>query len=238
MTIVKICGVRTLEEGRTALRSGANWLGFVFWGPSKRCVSVENAARIIRTLRSEQDVGDLESVAALPTQRERDEHREWHDWRAVGVFVDPSPEEVAAVAGECRLDYVQLSGDEDASFVREIPLPTLKAIRVEHGREEEAAAIVRENRLGAHLYLLDTHRDGMYGGTGAQFAWEALRAIGPTCIVAGGLRPENVRAALETLAPRGVDVSGGVEFPGGGKDPRLVKAFVEAVRTHDLVSAS
>jgi phosphoribosylanthranilate isomerase len=257
VTIGKSCGIRTLEEGRSALRSGANWLGFVFWAPSKRSVAPEEAARIIRALRAEQGVVEVERDATQPGcgsgragERESGEgttphpdplplrgEGDLHRWAAVGVFVDPAPEDVAAIAAQCELDFVQLSGDEDANFVRQMPLPTVKAIRVERGREHEAAAIVRENGLGAHLYLLDTHRDGMYGGTGAQFDWGALRAIGPACIVAGGLRPDNVRTALETLTPHGVDVSGGVEFPGGGKDPRLIQAFMEAVRSYDLAGA-
>ncbi|MCA1644370.1 MAG: N-(5'-phosphoribosyl)anthranilate isomerase, partial [Chloroflexi bacterium] len=86
--------------------------------------------------------------------------------------------------------------------------------------------------------LLDTHAGGFAGGTGVTFDWTALRAIGPRCLVAGGLRPDNVTLALATLDPLGVDVSSGVEFSqtqndGGGKDPRLIQAFLEAVRTYD-----
>jgi len=65
------------------------------------------------------------------------------------------------------------------------------------------------------------------------FDWEALREVGQRCLVAGGLRPENVTSALDTLVPYGVDVSSGVEFPSGGKDPTLIRAFLEAVRNHD-----
>jgi phosphoribosylanthranilate isomerase len=71
------------------------------------------------------------------------------------------------------------------------------------------------------------------GGTGRAFDWRALDAVGSNCLVAGGLRPDNVAGALDVLAPYGVDVSSGVEYPSGGKDPRLIRAFVEAVRSHD-----
>jgi phosphoribosylanthranilate isomerase len=106
------------------------------------------------------------------------------------------------------------------------------------GREAAAADVVASNALRAHLYLLDTHADGLHGGTGTAFDWAALQGVGPRCLVAGGLRPDNVAAALTTLAPLGVDVSSGVEFSpprsdGGGKDPRLIQAFLEAVRTYD-----
>jgi phosphoribosylanthranilate isomerase len=117
-----------------------------------------------------------------------------------------------------------------------MPCPTLKAVHVRAGGEAAAAELVASNALGAHWYLLDTHADGLPGGTGTAFDWSALREVGPRCFVAGGLRPDNVTIALSTLDPFGVDVSSGVEFqntPGAGKDPALIRAFLEAVRTHD-----
>ena len=210
MTVVKVCGIRSLAEGRAALEAGANLLGFVFWPGSKRFLPPSEAATIIAHLRAE-------SLA----------------WSAVGVFVDPTPAEADEAARVCGLDYVQLSGDEDAARVRAMPLPTLKAIHVRAGQEAAAAETIASNALDAHLYLLDTHTEGMYGGTGRAFDWDALRPVGPRCLVAGGLRPDNVGLALAALAPLGVDVSSGVEFPGGGKDPRLIRAFVEAVKTYD-----
>src|SRR5205823_4737314 len=129
---------------------------------------------------------------------------------------------------------IQLSGHESVDLVEAMPLPTLKAIHVKRGAEREAADLVANDALGAHMYLLDTHADGLPGGTGTSFDWAALQPIGPKCMVAGGLRPDNVAAALAALSPLGVDVSSGVEFPdGGGKDPRLIRAFLEAVRTYD-----
>jgi phosphoribosylanthranilate isomerase len=151
----------------------------------------------------------------------------------VGVFVDPLVEEVEEAARLCGLDYVQLSGHEPAEIVAAMPRPVLKALHVRPGHEAAAADTVRSNALGAHRYLLDTHADVLPGGTGLSFDWAALSAVGQSCFVAGGLRPDNVTSALAMLSPLGVDVSSGVEFPSGGKDPRLVRAFVEAVRNHD-----
>jgi phosphoribosylanthranilate isomerase len=225
MTLVKVCGLRSLDEGRAALQAGANWLGFIFWRPGKRFIAPADAAQIIRNLR---DVST--------------------DWSAVGVFVDPLLADVEEAVALCGLDYVQLSGDESAATVDAMPRPAIKAIHVRTGQEAAAADIVATNALRAHLYLLDTHADGLHGGTGTAFDWAALREVGPRCLVAGGLRPDNVAAALATLAPLGVDVSSGVEFPqtqtqtqtqnhpatdGGGKDPRLIHAFLEAVRSYD-----
>jgi phosphoribosylanthranilate isomerase len=114
-----------------------------------------------------------------------------------------------------------------------MPRPAVKAIHVRAGHEAAAAELVASDALGAHRYLLDTHADGLPGGTGVAFDWAALQPVGPHCLIAGGLRAENVTSALAVLAPLGVDVSSGVEFPSGGKDPHLIRAFLEAVRTYD-----
>src|SRR5579864_2311554 len=210
MTVVKICGLRSLPEARVALQSGANLLGFIFWKPGKRYITPVDAARIISALRAES-----------------------LSWSAVGVFVDPSADEVSQVADLCGLDYVQLSGDESPELVQAMPRPAFKALHVRPGREAAAAETVVANSYGAERYLLDTHADVLPGGTGKSFDWTALKSVGRQCLVAGGLRAENVAQALTTLAPYGVDVSSGVEFPGGGKDPAMIRAFVEAVRNHD-----
>jgi phosphoribosylanthranilate isomerase len=210
MTVVKICGLRSLADARVALEAGANLLGFIFWKPGKRYIAPTDAARIIAALRAES-----------------------LEWAAVGVFVDPTLAEVHETANTCGLDYVQLSGQETPEFVAAMPRPTLKALHVRVGQEMATADTIRCNLLGAHRYLLDTHADELPGGTGRPFDWQALKTVGSDCLVAGGLRPNNVANALATLAPYGVDVSSGVEFPSGGKDPRLIRAFVEAVRSHD-----
>ena len=210
MTLVKVCGLRSLPEARVALEAGANLLGFIFWKPGKRYIAPAEAARIIRALRSDS-----------------------RDWSAVGVFVDPTPEEVAEVNDLCDFDFIQLSGNEPADVIGAMPRPTIKALHVRAGQEATTARMVAENALRADRYLLDTHAEGLPGGTGRPFDWAALRPIGPSCLVAGGLKPDNVTAALASLAPFGVDVSSGVEFPTGGKDPRLIRAFLEAVRSYD-----
>ena len=210
MTLVKVCGLRSLPEARVALEAGANLLGFIFWRPGTRYIAPAEAARIIAALRSES-----------------------RDWSAVGVFVDPTPEEVAEATQLCDFDFIQLSGNEPADVIGAMPRPTIKALHVRAGEEATTERIVADNALRADRYLLDTHAEGLPGGTGRAFDWAALRAVGPSCLVAGGLRPDNVTAALASLAPFGVDVSSGVEFPTGGKDPRLIRAFLEAVRSYD-----
>jgi phosphoribosylanthranilate isomerase len=202
--------MRSLAEARAALDLGANLLGFIFWKPGKRYIAPIEATEIIRALRSE-----------------------YQDWAAVGVFVDPTVSEVEEATSVCGFDYIQLSGHESAATVRAMPSPTLKAIHVQPGREAESAELVANDVLGAHTYLLDTHAESLPGGTGLAFDWAALARVGPRCFVAGGLHPDNVTSALATLTPLGVDVSSGVEFAQGGKDPRLIRAFLEAVRSYD-----
>ena len=210
MTVVKVCGLRSLPDAQVALRAGANFLGFIFWKPGKRYIAPPEAARIIAALRTES-----------------------LDFSAVGVFVDPTVKEVEDIARLCGLDYIQLSGQESAEQVAAMPRPTFKALHVRTGDEAAAVETVNSNALGAHRYLLDTHTDHLPGGTGRPFDWDALRSVGPECLIAGGLRPDNVTSALSTLSPFGVDVSSGVEYPSGGKDPRLIRAFLEAVRGYD-----
>jgi phosphoribosylanthranilate isomerase len=210
MTLVKICGLRSLPEARVALQSGAHLLGFIFWKPGKRYIAPGDAAHIIAALRSES-----------------------LDWSAVGVFVDPEPAEVRDVVDECGLDWVQLSGAEPREVVAAMPRPVVKALHVRSGNEAATVDAVASNAFDADRYLLDTHTDALPGGTGRPFDWDALKPVGSTCLIAGGLRPDNVAKALSVLTPYGVDVSSGVEFPSGGKDPRLIRAFVEAVRSYD-----
>jgi phosphoribosylanthranilate isomerase len=210
VTIVKICGLRSLPEARVALEAGADLLGFIFWKPGKRYVTPSDAARIIATLRG----------ASL-------------NWSAVGVFVDPTLDEVREATDICGLDFIQLSGQETDDFLSTMPRPTFKALHVRPGNEHSVAEKVLRNTSDANRFLLDTQADNLPGGTGRKFDWQALGSVGPSCLVAGGLRPVNVVDALSTLSPYGVDVSSGVEFPSGGKDPRLIRAFVEAVRTYD-----
>lgn len=210
MTLVKICGIMSAEEGEAALAAGADWLGFVLWPGSRRAISVETARLAIAALR------------AGP-----------RSFSAVGVFVNPSADDAARAAHACGLDYVQLSGDEPRELVQAIDAPTIKAIHVRQGDEERVARVVEENQAGATRYLLDAHVEGQWGGTGRPFRWEALRAVGGGCLVAGGLDPTNVAAALATLRPFGVDVSSGVERPGGGKDPERMKSFMDEVKNYD-----
>jgi len=202
---VKICGITSVEDARTAVAAGADAIGFVFWPKSPRAVDVPTARAIAST---------------LPPFVLR-----------VGVFVDATPEEMRRIADEVGLDVVQLHGDESPEVVARAPRRAVKAVRVGPGFRPQDA--LRYDGAAAGL-LLDTRVDeGAPGGTGRTFDWSAVRPVreGTSFLfLAGGLTPDNVREAIAAVRPDGVDVSSGVESAPGRKDPAKVRAFMDAVR--------
>ncbi len=146
----------------------------------------------------------------------------------VGVFVNAALPDVQDIARECRLDYVQLHGEETADYCAAVDLPVIKAVRADPNLNFAAL-----NRCPAEWILLDSFRQGQFGGTGLPFDWAGmgkLRALlSKPLMIAGGLDSGNVQAALDMLTPDGVDVSGGVETD-GEKDPEKIERFIRAVR--------
>jgi phosphoribosylanthranilate isomerase len=198
MIQVKICGITRLEDAQAAVDAGADALGFVFYPPSPRYVTAEQAERIIRTL-----------PPFVTT---------------VGLFVDVALDRVNEVAARCGLDRIQLHGRETPEFCRQITRPVIKAIRI---RNAESLTHVPDYKVAAYL-LDAYVEGALPGGTGASFSWElAARAMpyGPV-ILAGGLTPENVEVAIAQIRPYGVDVSSGVERAPGIKDHRKVREFI------------
>jgi len=125
------------------------------------------------------------------------------------------------------LDAVQLHGDESPAFCKKIKRRVIKVVRV-----KDIASLKEMSRYAVDGFLLDTYKEDQWGGTGQVFDWElASRAKkqGPV-IIAGGLNPRNVKAAIKKVQPYGVDVSSGVEQSPGKKDPNKMKAFIKAVR--------
>lgn len=209
MTRVKICGIRQVDEARAALVAGADLLGLVFYRPSKRWIEPEDAATIVRTCKS--DYGE--------------------SWQAVGVFVDEPLAEVNDLVERCGLDLVQACGAETAEYCAAVRRPVIRSIRV------SAAGVLNVERAqpehyGASRLLFDTDRPGMYGGTGHAYDWDAVAPFASQAILAGGLTPGNVAAAIATAHPWGVDVSSGVERD-GGKDQELILEFLRQVQRTD-----
>jgi phosphoribosylanthranilate isomerase len=211
MTLVKICGLRTVEQALAAADAGADMLGLNF-AQSRRQVSPEQATSITAAVRG----------AAAGQQP-----------ILVGLFVNEAPERMLAIARQCGLDAIQLSGDEPSDLAAELPgYRLLKAIRLD-GRPGEAGWLAAAQAPAIHL-LLDAHVPGSYGGTGVLADWEhaAKLASQRPIMLAGGLTPENVGSAIQQVRPWGVDVSSGVETS-GVKDSAKIRAFVAAARTID-----
>ncbi len=212
MTRVKICGLSEIDSATAAGEGGADYLGVVF-APSRRQVSPQKGRQIFEA------VNRLKNRPAV-----------------VGIFVNSTAEEVNRIADYCRLDRVQLSGDESWQYCREIEKPFIKAVRVAEGQKAED--IIAEIEKGYQLLsgkeftcLLDTHSEQVYGGTGRVFNWQLAREVSARfpVMVAGGLTPDNVGRMVREVQPWGVDVSSGVES-NGQKDVCKIKAFIETVR--------
>jgi phosphoribosylanthranilate isomerase len=155
----------------------------------------------------------------------------------VGVFVDASRDEMARVADAAGLDLLQLHGEEPPELLAGLPRRALKAIRVGSGFVAEDAL-----RYGDALgLLLDTRSREMPGGTGRAFDWSLVRGVPERArfvVLAGGLTPDNVTAALAAVRPHGVDASSGLETAPGRKDPARVRAFVAAARAAERESGA
>ena len=232
---IKICGNTNLDDAQQAAQSGANALGFVF-APSPRRVT----PAVVRAI-----------VPRLPLEVE-----------TYGVFVDASADEIIRTAMNCGLTGVQLhrapggpgtpAGD---SFDPHLPAKlrkhfsalhasTIKIISVVAFDEARTTELDRQLLEGAHdadAVLVDSRTAGAGGGTGIRFDWAAASASFQKAkgyarvIAAGGLTPENVEEAIQTLSPWGVDVVTGVEAAPGRKDRHRVETFIETARRFEAV---
>lgn len=202
----KVCGITQPLDALQAVGLGANALGMIFYAGSLRAVEAPRAAMI---------------TAAVPDAVRR-----------VGVFVNESPETIANTVGTARLNVVQLHGAETAEQCNRIrkKLPRdveiWKAVRVGAGFRASALADFR-----VEAFLLDTAKDGAFGGTGETFSWPlALDAkrYGKV-VISGGLDGANVAEAIRTAAPWGVDASSRLEKTPGVKDPEKVRRFLASI---------
>ncbi len=203
-TRVKICGITSPDALQAAVMAGADAVGFVMYRGSSRYVSAELAAHL---------------VAQTPP------------WvTTVGLFVNHTINEVNVLSQACQFDLLQFSGDEDNAFCQSIRRPFIKSVRVGEQTDVQDAIASFPDSRGIQL---DADVQGQFGGTGRTFDWTKIphRVNGLT--LAGGLTPDNVESAIQTVAPFGVDVSGGVESAPGTKDPGLIEAFIGAVRRAD-----
>lgn len=206
---IKICGVTLADDAARIAAAGADFLGLNFWSGSRRRVDAPRAAAIAAAAR-----------AAGPVQ-------------IVGLFVDAGAAEIGAVHAEVDLDVIQLHGAETpedaAAIARAVGRPVWKAIAA--GAPGDLA---RFAAWPVDAILLDTPTPGR-GGSGLTFDWSLARAArasdpGRRIVLAGGLHPGNVAAAIAAVGPWAVDVASGVEVAPGVKDAARVAAFIAAAR--------
>lgn len=199
----KICGITRVEDALLAAQLGADAIGLVFYPHSPRVVDAPTARRII---------------AALPPFV-----------AAVGLFVDADPGMVHAVLEQTPLSLLQFHGAEPPDYCAAFGKPFIKAVPMGAG----AAVEDYERRFAAAAgLLLDSHGGTTpVGGAGRTFDWSAIpRGVRKPLILAGGLHPGNVAAAIRQVRPWAVDVSSGVESTKGVKDGALLRAFMQAVK--------
>ena len=215
MTRFKICGLRDLPHALIAAESGADLVGFVFVEGVRRQLRPEMAVEIITALRDGAS-GETPGI--------------------VGLFANQSPRFINEVTELCGLDFLQLCGDEPPEMWDQLDARVIRQVKVREDlpRDQSLALACRqvEEALDAgQRVLLDKHQAGHLGGTGIVFDWRLAREIARDYRVtlAGGLTPENVSEAIDTVKPWAVDVSTGVETD-GVKDPEKIRAFAAAVR--------
>jgi phosphoribosylanthranilate isomerase len=203
---VKFCGITNLDDAAEAVRLGAWAIGLIHHEPSPRDVGSQAASEIAAAFRRKCEM--------------------------VGVFVNPTLADVVRAVEDEQLSMVQLNGDEGASFCAEVArragVKVIKAIRVASAADIHAAEAYRTD-----FHLFDRRHKALYGGTGEAFDWELLREhrSDVPAILAGGLRPDNVAAAIEVVRPYAVDVVSGVEAEPGRKDHAKMAAFFEAANS-------
>ncbi len=202
---VKFCGITTLDDAAEAVLLGAWAIGLIHFEKSPRAVDPAVAARIGAAFRRKCEV--------------------------VGVFVNPTLEEVDRAVENAGLTMVQLNGAEGASFCGEVArrsgVKVIKAIHVASAADVHGAEAFRTD-----FHLFDRRGKDLWGGTGESFDWGLLRGHRSEvpAILAGGLRPENVAAAIAVTHPYAIDVASGVEAEPGRKDHAAMAAFFEAAQ--------
>ena len=216
---VKICGITRLADALCASRVGVDALGFIFHPKSPRAIDPEAASAIISQLPPFVD--------------------------AVGVFVNVEPEKVAAIIRACGLRYAQLHGEETPDYCQELRAAVpgcglIKALRL-GGPGAQAVTPPEPAASSAHIeaFLLDTYSQETHGGTGAAFDWQLVHrlALRKPILLAGGLQPDNVHAALQASRAYGLDANSGLEDAPGVKNHALIRRFVQQVRAWEQRSS-
>ncbi len=190
-----------MEDALTAVAQGADAIGLVFYAPSPRAVSIEQAATIAKQMPAFVSV--------------------------VGLFVNAEERFVKEVTSRVQLDLLQFHGDETPEQCAQYGLPFIKAVRV---KSDTNLVQYAKDYSASRALLLDTYTEGVAGGTGHVFDWGLIPPdLNKPVVLAGGLTVENVALAIKQVKPYAVDVSGGVEASKGIKDVAKIAAFMQQV---------
>ena len=205
-TRAKICGITRVEDVHAVVNAGADAIGFVFYPPSPRAVTAEQAAQLVQAIAPYVQV--------------------------VGLFVNHSANEIQDILQTVHLDIVQFHGDETPeqcqTIAQQVGRRWYKAIQVKPDLDV-VVEIQRYQDAGASAVLLDAWHPDLKGGTGHSFDWETFPKLDIPLILAGGLNPDNIEQAILTTQAYAVDVSGGVESAKGIKDQQLIERFMQGV---------
>ena len=204
MTKIKICGITNYEDAKNAADLGADFLGFNFYSRSPRCADLMTVKNIIGKLNG----GVLK----------------------VGVFVNEKIDNAVEIADYCNLDIIQLSGDEDSDYVKALRNSTSKKI-IKVFRIKKEGELKNIDKFNFDYFMIDTFKDGIYGGTGQNFDLNLANGFDNTKLfLAGGLNEKNVRTAIQKINPFAVDVCSSIEKSSGKKDFDKMKRFIEAAK--------
>ena len=206
-TRAKICGITRIEDIHSAVNAGVDAIGLVFYAPSPRSVTIQQAQELAKHIPAYVQI--------------------------VGLFVNATADEITQVLEQVPLDMLQFHGDETAEQCQQIAAQTkrrwYKAIQVKP-EVDIIKAIKSYQHAGASAVLLDAWHPELKGGTGHQFDWSQFPKLDIPLILAGGLKPENIEDAIKTTRAYAVDVSGGVESAKGIKDQQLIEHFMQGVQ--------
>ena len=202
MIPVKICGITNPEDALCAAQNGAAAVGFIFYPLSPRFIQPERAREIIDKLPP--------------------------DLVKVGVFVNEKATAVQKIFDDCRLDMIQLHGDEPPGYCGQfLKSRVIKALDLKTAEDLQKA-----ERFDVAAILVDSRRAGLYGGTGKTSNWDLAERIAQPLVLSGGLKEDNVIDALQKVKPAALDINSGVEIMPGKKDLEKIKRIMQIIKAH------
>lgn len=205
--LIKICGITEKSIAKFLVKNNVDMIGFIFYPPSPRFISLENVKKIIKTIRKS-------------------------NIKTVGVFVNEDINTVIHFYNQLKLDYIQLHGTESTEYIQFLQdIDVIKAIQIQDRTKQQD--ILKYADLKQVKYILvDTYKKKQFGGTGETFNWkqhEYLKEMN-NVIISGGLNIDNIIAAKNYFQPAGFDINSGVEKAPGIKNKHKIKKILKLIR--------